>query len=68
MQDTVGIALLFATAFLFRLCFHSTIGLTFSRHDVLRLLPFSVITFWVLLMIAGLWLFALGFTYLARPH
>ena len=65
-EDAIGIGLLLGMALLFRLCFHSTIGLTIQRHYVVRAFPFSLIAFWVLVMIAGLWLFALGFTYIAR--
>jgi hypothetical protein len=68
MQDAIGIGLLFGMALLFRLCFHSTIGLAIHRHDVVRAYPFNLIAFWVLLMVAGLWLLAVGFTYIARPH
>ncbi|HTC45859.1 MAG TPA: hypothetical protein VK722_00935 [Candidatus Aquilonibacter sp.] len=68
MQDIVGIGLLLGTALLFRLCFHSTIALAINRHGIVRGFPFNLIAFWVLLMIAGLWILAVGFTYIARPH
>jgi hypothetical protein len=68
MQDAVGIGFLLATAILFRLYFQSTIALTITRHGIIRAFPFNLSAFWVLLMIAGLWLLAVGFTYIARPH
>lgn len=58
MQDAIGIGLLLGMALLFRLCLHSTIGLAIHRHAF----PFSLFAFWVLLMIAGLWLLAVGQT------
>ena len=68
MQDAIGIGLLLLTALLFRLCFHSTIALAIHRHGTARGFPFNLIAFWMLLMIAGLWLLAVGFTYIARQH
>ena len=68
MQDAIGIGLLFGLALLFRLCFHSTIGLSITRHDVARVIPFNLITFWVLLVLAGVWALARGFAFVARPR
>jgi hypothetical protein len=68
MQDAVGIGLLFGMALLFKLCFHSTIGLAIHGHDVAREIPFNLIAFWVLLLIAGLWALSAGFIFIARPR
>ena len=66
MQDAMGIALLLGIAVLFRLYFHSTIGLSITRHDVIHVFPFSIIAFWVLSLVAGIWLLAAGFAFAVR--
>jgi hypothetical protein len=68
MQDAIGIGLLFGMALLFKLFFCSTTMLDFQYHDVYHVFPFSVIAFWALLSIATLWLLAVGFAFVARPH
>jgi hypothetical protein len=68
MQDALGITLLLGIAILFRLCFHSTTGLSFQRHDVIHVLSFSVLAFWVLSLVAGIWLLAAGVALAVRPR
>jgi hypothetical protein len=68
MQDAIGIGLLLGTALLFRLCLHSTVLLGFHRHDVVRAIPFNIISFWILLLIAGMWALTAGFVFIARSH
>ena len=55
MQDIIGVVLLVALAVCFRLYLHSTVGLNLVYRDVIRVFPFSVIAFWVLLAMAAAW-------------
>lgn len=66
MQDAIGIGLLVGMALLFRLCFHSTTLLAIQRHDVARVVPFNIIAFWMLLLIASMWTLLVGFVYIVR--
>lgn len=68
MQDAIGIGVLLGTAVLFRLCFHSTTGLAFQSHAVIRVVPFSVITFWALSLVAGFWLLTAAVGFVVRLH
>ncbi len=68
MQDAIGVGLLLASALLFRLCFHSTVALGFHHHDVVRAIPFNIISFWILLLIAGVWASSAGFVFIARSR
>ena len=52
MQDAIGIALLLGVAFLFKLFFHSTVML----HVTVRVIPFNLISYWVLLALSAVWL------------
>jgi hypothetical protein len=64
MQDVIGIALLVGVAFLLRLWFHSTVLV----HVTVRVIPFSVIAFWVLLATSAVWFAFAGFAYALRIH
>jgi hypothetical protein len=64
MQDAIGIALLLGVAFLLRLWFHSTVLL----HVTVRVIPFSVIAFWVLLATSAVWFAFAGLAYVLRIH
>ena len=66
MQDAIGIGILVGVALLFRLCFHSTTLLAIQRHDVAQVIPFNIVAFWMLLLIAGMWTLLAGFVYVAR--
>ncbi|HXM62751.1 MAG TPA: hypothetical protein VN950_17960 [Terriglobales bacterium] len=66
MQDAIGIGILVGVALLFRMCFHSTTLLSIQRHDVARVVPFNIIAFWMLLLIAAIWTLLVGFVYVAR--
>jgi hypothetical protein len=52
MQDVIGIGLLVGLAFLFKLFFHSTVML----HVTVRVIPFNLISYWVLLALSAVWL------------
>jgi hypothetical protein len=64
MQDVIGIVLLLGVAFVLKLWLQSTVML----HVTVRVVPFSVITFWVLLATAAVWVTLAGFGYLLRSH
>jgi hypothetical protein len=67
MQDAIGIAILFAVAVCFRL-YHSTVFVSFAWRDVIRLLPFNVIAFWVLAATSALWFLFAAFCFSIRPR
>jgi hypothetical protein len=62
MQDVIGIAMLVGVAFLLKLWFHSTVLV----HVTVRVIPFSVIAFWVLLATSAVWFAFAGFVYALR--
>jgi hypothetical protein len=64
MQDVIGIVLLLGVAFVLKLWLQSTVML----HVMVRVVPFSVITFWVLLATAAVWVALAGFGYFLRNH
>jgi hypothetical protein len=64
MQDVIGIALLLGVAFVLKSWFHSTVFL----HVTVRVIPFSVIAFWVLLATSAVWVTLAGFGYFLRAH
>jgi hypothetical protein len=64
MQDVIGIALLLGVAFVFKSWFHSTVLL----HVTVRVIPFSVIAFWVLLATSAGWVALAAFGYVLRVH
>lgn len=51
MQDAIGIVLLLALALLLRLSLHSTAMV----HVTVRVIPFNIIAFWVLLSLSIVW-------------
>jgi hypothetical protein len=66
MQDVTGIVLLLAVAVGFKLYLHSTEGLTAQYHGVVRVLPFSLISFWALLAISAMWALTAAFAFAVR--
>jgi hypothetical protein len=68
MQDAIGIAILVAVAVCFRLYLHSTVLVSFAWRDVIRVLPFNVIAFWVLAATSALWLLFAAFCFAIRPR
>jgi hypothetical protein len=64
MQDVIGIALLLGVAFVLKLWVHSTVML----HVTVRVIPFSVITFWLLLATSAVWVALAAFGYVLRAH
>ena len=64
MQDVIGIVLLLGVAFLLKSWFHSTVLL----HVTVRVIPFNVIAFWVLLATSAVWFSFAGFAYILRIH
>ena len=68
MQDAIGIGLLLATALPFKFVFHSRVVLGFHYHDMVRAIPFNIISFWMLLLIAGMWALTAGFVFVARSR
>ena len=64
MQDAIGIALLLGVAFALKSWVHSTVLL----HVTVRVIPFNVITFWILLATSVLWAALAGFAYALHPH
>jgi hypothetical protein len=64
MQDVLGMALLLGVAFLLKLWLHSTVLL----HVTVRVIPFSVIAFWVLLATSAVWVVFAGFAYVLHTH
>jgi hypothetical protein len=61
MQDVIGISLLPGAAFILKLWIHSTVMLDVT----VRVIPFSVITFWILATSAA-WVALAGFAYVLR--
>jgi hypothetical protein len=68
MQDAIGITILVAVAVCFRLYLHSTVFVSFARRDVIRVLPFNVIAFWVLAATSALWFLFAAFCFFIRPR
>jgi len=68
MQNAIGIAILVVVAVCLRLYLHSTVLVSFAWRDVIRVLPFSVITFWVLMATSALWLLFAVFAFAIRPR
>jgi hypothetical protein len=68
MQNAIGIAILVTVAVCFRLYLHSTVFVSFVWRDVIRVLPFSVIAFWVLMVTSALWLLFAVFAFAIRPR
>jgi uncharacterized membrane protein len=64
MQDVIGIALLVGVAFLLKLWFHSTVLL----HVTVRVIPFNVVAFWILLATSAVWFVLAGSAYILRIH
>jgi len=64
MKDVIGITLLLGVALLLKSWFHSTVLL----HVTARVIPFSVIAFWVLLATSAVWIAFAGFAYVLRIH
>jgi|HubBroStandDraft_6_1064221.scaffolds.fasta_scaffold5943227_1 hypothetical protein len=62
MQDVIGIVLLLGTAFLLRFSIHSTAMV----HVTVRVIPFNVIAFWVLLSLSLAWIAVAGLVFLVR--
>ncbi|MGA8154458.1 MAG: hypothetical protein WB952_26170 [Terriglobales bacterium] len=62
MQDVIGIALLLGVAFLFKSWFHATVLV----HATVRVIPFSVIAFWILMATSAVWFALAGFAYVLR--
>ena len=62
MQDVIGIVLLLGLAFLLRLSLHSTSLL----HVTVRVIPFNIIAFWVLLALSAVWSALAGLTFAIR--
>jgi hypothetical protein len=58
--------LLLAVAVGFKLYLHSTEGLTAQYHGVVRVLPFSLISFWALLAISAMWALTAAFAFAVR--
>jgi hypothetical protein len=64
MQDVIGIALLLGVAFILKLWIHSTVML----NVMVRVIPFSVITFWLLLATSAVWVALAAFGYVLRAR
>jgi hypothetical protein len=64
MQDVIGITLLLGVAFLLKSWFHSTVLL----HVTVRVIPVSVIAFWVLLATSAAWFAFAELAYVLRIH
>jgi hypothetical protein len=62
MQGRHRNSALLGVAFLLKSWFHSTVLL----HVTVRVIPFSVIAFWVLLGISSLWLSFAGFAFVVH--
>ena len=68
MQDVIGIAVLVTVAVCFRLYLHSTVFVMFIWRDVIRVLSFSIIAFWALLVTSALWFLFAAFTLAIKPR
>ena len=68
MRDVIGIATLIAVAVGFRLYLHSTVFVSFIWRDVIRVLSFSVIAYWVLLATSALWFLFAAFALVFGPR
>jgi hypothetical protein len=64
MQDAIGIALLVGVAILLRFFFHAAVGV----HLTVRVIPFNVIAFWVLLFLSLAWATLAGLLFVLRVH
>jgi hypothetical protein len=64
MQDVMGIALLLGLAFLFKSFFHSTVML----HVTVRVIPFNLISYWILLGLSAVWLAFAGLAFVLRTY
>jgi hypothetical protein len=62
MQDVIGIVLLLGLAFLLRLSLHSTAMV----HVTVRVIPFNIIAFWVLLALSVVWSASAGLIFVSR--
>jgi hypothetical protein len=62
MQDVIGIVLLLGLAFFLRLSLHSTAMV----HVTVRVIPFNIIAFWVLLALAVVWSALAGLIFMLR--
>lgn len=62
MQDVIGIVLLLGLAFLLRLLLHSTALV----HVTVRVIPFNIIAFWVLLTLSVVWSAFAGLAFALR--
>lgn len=62
MQDVIGIVLLLGLAFFLRLSLHSTAMV----HVTVRVIPFNIIAFWVLLALAVVWSALAGLVFMLR--
>jgi hypothetical protein len=64
MEDVIGIVLLLGVAFLLKFLLHSTAMV----HVTVRVIPFNVIAFWVLLSLSLAWSAVAGLVLLLRVH
>jgi hypothetical protein len=62
MQDVIGIVLLLGVAFVLKFSIHSTAMV----HVTVRVIPFNVIAFWVLLSLSLAWSAVAGLVFLLR--
>jgi hypothetical protein len=62
MQDVIGIVLLLGLAFLLRSSLHSTAMV----HITVRVIPFNMIAFWVLLALSIVWSAFAGLSFVLR--
>ena len=64
MHDVIGIALLLGLAFLLKFSLHSAAMV----HVTVRVIPFNVIAFWVLLSLSLAWSAVASLGFLLRVH
>jgi hypothetical protein len=64
MQDAIGIVLLLGVAFLMKFFLHSAAMV----HMTVRVIPFNVIAFWVLLSLSLAWTAVASLVFIVRVH
>lgn len=64
MQDTIGILLLLGIAFLLKFFVHSAAMV----HVTVRVIPFNLIAFWVLVSLSLAWSAVAGLVFVLRVH
>jgi hypothetical protein len=66
MRHLIGIGVLVAVALALRFWVHVGIGFDIYVHDVYRVVPLSIIGFWLLMGIASVWFVIAAYAFIRR--